>query len=48
MSQADGKRLILYYAYEHPWMLANDEHFSYSKAFYEQRSLFHGCVFDKA
>jgi hypothetical protein len=44
---------MLYYAYEHPWMLANDEHFSYSKAFYdqlspEQRSLFHGCVFDKA
>ena len=44
---------MLYYAYKHPWMLANDEHFSYSKAFYdqlspEQRSLFHGCVFDKA
>lgn len=52
-TRTDGKRLMLYYAYEHPWMLANDEHFSYSRGFYdnlspERRALFHGCVFEKA
>jgi ectoine hydroxylase len=51
-TKSDGKRLMLYFAYEHPWMLANDEHFSYSRAFYDQlsperRPLFHGCVFEK-
>ncbi len=48
-----GRRIMLYYAYEHPWMLANDEHFSYSRTFYdrlstERRAYFHGCVFEKA
>ncbi len=52
-TKSNGKRLMLYYAYEHPWMLANDEHFSYHRSFYERlsperRSLFHGCVFEKA
>ena len=49
----DGRRLMLYYAYEHAWMLANDEHFSYSRSFYDglspdRRTFFHGCVFEKA
>ncbi len=45
-------RTMLYYAYEHPWMLGSFAHWSYSKAFYnqrlskEQRALFHGFVFD--
>lgn len=48
----NSKRVILYYAYEHPWMVASQEHWSYSKDFYnqrlssEQRKLFHGFVFD--
>ena len=46
-----GQRVMLYYAYEHPWMVANPEHWSYSKTFYnslspDQRRLFHGFVFD--
>ncbi len=46
-----GRRLMLYYAYEHPWMVANPEHWGYSKRFYaslspEQRQLFHGFAFD--
>jgi ectoine hydroxylase len=46
-----GQRLMLYYAYEQPWMVANPEHWSYSKKFYnslspDQRQLFHGFVFD--
>lgn len=47
-----SKRTILYYAYEHPWMVASQEHWGYSKEFYnqrlstEQRKLFHGFVFD--
>ena len=44
---------MLYYPYEHPWMLAHDEHFSYSRTFYdrlstERRAYFHSCVFEKA
>ncbi len=45
-------RTMLYYAYEHPWMLGSFAHWGYSKAFYnerlskEQRALFHGFVFD--
>jgi hypothetical protein len=45
-------RQMLYYAYEHPWMLASTAHWNYSKAFYnerltaEQRQFFHGFVFD--
>ncbi|MFN8446879.1 MAG: phytanoyl-CoA dioxygenase family protein [Caldilineaceae bacterium] len=48
----NSKRVILYYAYEHPWMIASQEHWNYSKEFYnqrlspEQRKLFHGFVFD--
>ncbi|QYM78739.1 phytanoyl-CoA dioxygenase family protein [Horticoccus luteus] len=51
---ADGApgRQMLYYAYEHPWMMASTAHWGYSKAFYndrltpEQRGYFHGFVFD--
>ena len=47
----NGLRIMLYYAYEHGFMLGNPEHWSYSKAFYaglspERRALFHGFVFD--
>jgi hypothetical protein len=50
-TKADGRRLLLYYAYEHPWMVASQEHWSYSPAFYnslspERRKFFHGFVFD--
>ena len=46
-----GRRVMLYYAYEHPWMIASQEHWSYSQDFYdclspERRKLFHGFVFD--
>lgn len=46
-----GSRTMLYYAYEHPWMIASQEHWGYSPAFYnslspERRKLFHGFVFD--
>jgi hypothetical protein len=45
-------RQMLYYGYEHPWMLANMAHWGYSKAFYNekltpaQHRYFHGFVFD--
>jgi len=45
-------RRMLYYGYEHPWMLANMAHWNYSKTFYNkkltpaQRRFFHGFVFD--
>ena len=47
----DASRIMLYYAYEHGFMVGNPEHWSYSKAFYaglspERRALFHGFVFD--
>lgn len=47
----DGARIMLYYAYEHPWMMASAEHWGYSRAFHnslspERRKLFHGFVFD--
>lgn len=47
----EGGRTMLYYAFEHPWMLASTAHWNYSKAFYNglsaaQRQLFHGFVFD--
>jgi hypothetical protein len=48
----DGARIMLYYAYEHPWMIASQEHWGYPKAFYNerltpaQRKLFHGFLFD--
>ncbi len=46
-----GKRILLYYAYEQPWMIGNAEHWKYAPAFYnalspERRRLFHGFVFD--
>ena len=48
---ANGVRRMLYYAYEHPWMVGSMEHWGYPKSFYEglsaqQRALFHGFVFD--
>jgi ectoine hydroxylase len=50
-TQDDGARIMLYYAYEHPWMLASQEHWGYEPEFYnrlspEHRRLFHGFVFD--
>lgn len=50
-SRSDGKRIMLYYAYEHPWMLACAEQWRYPKSFYEtlspeRRKFFHGFVFD--
>jgi len=50
-TKTDGQRIILYYAYEHPWMIASQEHWGYTKAFYnalspERRAYFHGFVFD--
>ena len=51
-TKTDGQRTILYYAYEHPWMIASQEHWGYTKEFYnqrlspEQRKFFHGFVFD--
>ncbi len=42
---------MLYYAYEHPWMMASQEHWGYPREFYQrltpaQRSFFHGFLFD--
>ena len=43
---------MLYYGYEHPWMLANIAHWGYRPEFYNQkltlaqRRFFHGFVFD--
>jgi len=51
-SEPDGCRLLLYYAYEQPWMVGSHQHWGYSKEFYnkrlspEQRKLFHGFLFD--
>ena len=51
-TQTGGFRFMLYYAYEHPWMIGSQEHWGYSKGFYnsrlspEQRKLFHGFLFD--
>lgn len=47
----DGQRIMLYYAYEHPWMVGSQEHWGYPKDFYsnlppKRRKLFHGFVFD--
>ena len=46
-----GKRVILYYGYEHPWMLACAEQWRYDSAFLNSltprhRRFFHGFVFD--
>ncbi len=50
-TQTTGARKLLYYAYEHPWMVGSQEHWCYPPEFYKnltpaQRSLFHGFVFD--
>ena len=47
----DGKRIMLYYAYEHPWMIASQEHWGYNQEFYndlpsKRRQLFHGFLFN--
>ena len=47
--QCAGKRIMLYYAYEHHWMMASPEHHSYSGTFYrnlspERREMFHNFV----
>ena len=51
-SGPDRGRTMLYYAYEHPWMIASEEHWGYTKDFYNhrlstaQRKFFHGFLFD--
>ena len=50
-SSEEGRRAMLYYAYEHPWMIASQEHWSYPSEFYNslspaRRKLFHGFLFD--
>ena len=51
-TKPEGCREMLYYAYEHPWMVASQEHWGYSDDFYNtklsaaQRKFFHGFVFD--
>ena len=51
-SGPDRGRTMLYYAYEHPWMVGSQEHWGYGKKFYNerlspaQRKFFHGFVFD--
>ena len=51
-TRTGGQRLMLYYAYEHPWMMASQEHWGYPKRFYnhrlssQQRAFFHGFLFD--
>lgn len=51
-AKPDLSRTMLYYAYEHHWMLGSEGHWDYSKNFYnrsltaEQRKFFHGCLFD--
>ena len=45
-------RTMLYYAYEHPWMVGSQEHWGYTPDFYNrrlspaQRKFFHGFVFN--
>jgi len=50
-TRREGKRVILYYGYEHPWMLACAEQWRYDQGFLndlspEHRRFFHGFVFD--
>ena len=51
-SGPDRGRTMLYYAFEHPWMVGSQEHWGYTKKFYNetlspaQRKFFHGFVFD--
>ena len=49
-TRADGCRIMLYYAYEHPWMIASPEHTAYPREFYAglsgaRRKLFHDFLF---
>ena len=49
-TRADGRRIMLYYAYEHPWMIASPEHTAYPREFYAalsgaRRKLFHDFLF---
>jgi ectoine hydroxylase-related dioxygenase (phytanoyl-CoA dioxygenase family) len=50
-TKADGKRIILYYSFEHPWMMACAEPWRYPQSFLnglspEQRKYFHGFLFE--
>jgi len=50
-TRAEGRREMLYYGYEHPWMLACVEQWRYDRSFLQslsadQRKFFHGFVFD--
>ena len=51
-NRPEDSRTMLYYAYEHHWMLGAEGHWDYSKDFYNrrlspaQRLLFHGCLFE--
>ncbi len=51
-NKPNAQRILLYYAYERPWLIGSTEHWRYPKSFYneklslDQRRLFHGFVFD--
>jgi ectoine hydroxylase-related dioxygenase (phytanoyl-CoA dioxygenase family) len=51
-SSPERGRTMIYTAYEHPWMVGSQEHWGYTKEFYNQRlspaqrKFFHGFVFD--
>jgi ectoine hydroxylase-related dioxygenase (phytanoyl-CoA dioxygenase family) len=50
-TKPDGRRIIVYFAYDLPWMVSSAEHWSYPQTFYDslspkRRALFHGFVFD--
>jgi hypothetical protein len=50
-TRAEGRRIMLYYGYEHPWMAACAEPWRYPQAFLnrlspEQRKFFHGFLFE--
>ena len=50
MRRVDGRRTLLYYGYEHPWMLACPEQSRYDKRWLaelpeERQDFFHAVVF---
>ena len=50
LTRPGGRRILLYYAYEHPWMIGSPEHTAYPARFYrdlsaEQRNMFHSFLF---
>lgn len=50
-TRPNPERIVLYYAYELPWMVGATEHWRYPKSFYnrlpaERRKFFHGFMFD--